>query len=235
MKRYNVLTEVICNVLLVCVVVAVALVGFQGSVTNVFSMASDNAIYRGNNQNCVSLMFNVYWGTEYIADILAILSKYNAKCTFFVGGSWAVENPEVLQLIHANGHEIGNHGYFHKQHSKLTFQQNVEEISLCNKVVFELIGVVPTLFAPPSGDFSVETLQASQSLACKTIMWTRDTIDWRDKDSKLILQRATKDIVGGEFILLHPTLHTLQSLEKMLQYYKSQNLTVATVSNNLGE
>ena len=85
MKRYNVLTEVICNVLLVCVVVAVALVGFQGSVTNVFSMASDNAIYRGNNQNCVSLMFNVYWGTEYIADILAILNKYNAKCTFFVG------------------------------------------------------------------------------------------------------------------------------------------------------
>ena len=228
--------KIATNITLAFLVVSVGLACFFPSAATAVQ-SGEVGVYRSvsDKSDGVSLMFNVYWGTEYIADILAILNKYNAKCTFFVGGSWAMENPEVLQLIYANGHEIGNHGYYHKQHSKLTFQQNVEEISLCNKVVFELIGVVPTLFAPPSGDLSVETLQASQSLSCKTIMWTRDTIDWRDKDSKLIFQRATKEIVGGEFILLHPTLHTLQSLEKMLQYYKSQNLTVATVSNNLGE
>ena len=229
--------KIVPNLILGVLALSVGVLCFSPNEQEILTEGLQAQIYRsaGENGKGVSLMFNVYMGTDEIYQILDILQEYDAKATFFIGGCWADDNVACLRDIFIAGHEIGNHGYFHKQHSKLTFQQNVEEISLCNKVVFELIGVVPTLFAPPSGDFSVETLQASQSLACKTIMWTRDTIDWRDKDSKLILQRATKDIVGGEFILLHPTLHTLQSLEKMLQYYKSQNLTVATVSNNLGE
>ena len=67
----------------------------------------------------------------------------------------------------------------------------------------------------------------------KTILWSRDTIDWRDKDKKLIYKRATKDIQGGEFVLMHPMTATVEALGDILKYYQTQGLTTATVSENI--
>ena len=64
-------------------------------------------------------MFNVYWGTDEVYQILDILTEHEAKATFFIGGCWADDNVECLKEIYAQGHEIGNHGYFHKEHSKM--------------------------------------------------------------------------------------------------------------------
>ena len=57
----------------------------------------NGVIYAGNEDtNKVGIMINVYWGTEYLEDMLSSLDKYNAKATFFVGGSWVEENPDIL-------------------------------------------------------------------------------------------------------------------------------------------
>ena len=64
----------------------------------------------------------------------------------------------------------------------------------------------------------------------KTIMWSKDTIDWRDKDIKTIINRATKDVCGGDMILMHPKKHTLEALPKILDYYEKGGLTAVTVS-----
>ena len=68
------------------------------------------------------------------------------------------------------------------------------------------------LFAPPSGSFNKSTLDACKELGYSVIMWSKDTIDWRDKDANLIYTRATNNISGGDFILAHPTEYTLKSL-----------------------
>ena len=90
-----------------------------------------------------------------------------------------------------------------------------------------------TLFAPPSGDFNKTTLQVATDLNYKTIMWSKDTIDWRDKDDELIFTRATKSVSGGDLILMHPTKHTLSALPKILDYYLNNGLIVSTVTNTL--
>ncbi len=213
----------------------VAAVGFVGATTNVFNPADDAPIYRGTGEKQVSLMFNVYWGTEYISDILAILHKYGVKTTFFVGGTWAAAYPETLCSIAADGHEIGNHGYSHKQHSKLTYEQNVTEINACGKLVFEYIGTEPTLFAPPAGDFGAETLRAAADNGYKTVMWSRDTIDWRDKDSETVFSRATKNTESGELVLMHPTAHTRDALERIILFYRQKGYAIVPVSTNIGE
>lgn len=231
----TVFTHVIANVVLVAMVLAVAAIGFVGATTNVFKSTDNSPIYRGSGQNQVSLMVNVYWGTEYIDDMLAIFDKYDVKITFFVGGSWAASNPEVLQNIVAHGHELGNHGYFHKEHSKLSYEDNVKEIVSCAKTVFEYTGVNMTLFAPPSGDFSSDTLAAARQNGYKTVMWSRDTVDWRDKDSETVFTRATKNTSGGELILMHPTAHTLAALERIVKYFADNDLNIVPVSANIGE
>lgn len=119
--RGKLFVNIVANAVLVVVILAVSLVVFGGGVTSVFNKNDYSPIYRGNGENCVSLMINVYWGNEYLEEMLQILAKHNVKCTFFVGGSWAAKYPEMLKAIADGGHEIGNHGYFHKEHSKLTY------------------------------------------------------------------------------------------------------------------
>ena len=109
------------------------------------------------------------------------------------------------------------------------------EISSCGKVVSQLVGVNMDLFAPPGGDFGKNTLNAAEKCGYRTIMWSRDTIDWRDKDSAVVYERATKNTSGGELILIHPTQHTLQALEKIVQYYQNTGLKIVTVGQMLAD
>lgn len=224
--------NVVANAVLIIIVCGLSIFTLSSASTSVFNGNAYSPIYRGGGNN-VSLMINVYWGAEYLADMLAIFDKYQVKTTFFVGGCWVAKNPDILCDMVSRGHEIGNHGYYHKAHSDLTFEQNKTEILSTEKVIWQLCSVRTTLFAPPSGDFSSDTLKAAEELGYTTVMWSRDTIDWRDKDSAVVYERATKNTVGGELILMHPTQHTLQALEKIVQYYINNGFCLTTVSENI--
>lgn len=187
----------------------------------------------GQEGKGVSLMFNVYDGTEEVYQILSVLEKYAAKVTFFIGGCWADDNVQCLQNIYAKGHEIGNHGYFHKEHTKITVEQNQREITACNRLIELSVGIKPTFFAPPSGSYNQNTLAACKTLSMKMILWNKDTIDWRDKNAALIYERATKNIRCGDFVLMHPTKETADALEDILKYYQKHSLKTVTVSENL--
>jgi len=77
-------------------------------------------IRSGNNKDYIAFTCNVDWGNEEIPLMLEILEKNNLRITFFVTGRWAKNNPELLKEIYNKGHEIGNHGYGHRMHSKLS-------------------------------------------------------------------------------------------------------------------
>ena len=61
-------------------------------------------------------------------------------------------------------------------------------------------------------------------------MWTRDTIDWRDKNTSVIVSRALNDIKAGDLILMHPTANTRDALPIILNAIESAGLTVKPVS-----
>lgn len=227
--------HLISNLAIIAILVSLSIISFVGvGVTGAFSEKTDKPIYRGNPlNNSVSMMINVYWGTEFLDGMLNVLKEKDVKTTFFIGGTWANDNPEMLKRIIADGHEVGNHGYFHRDHDKLSYEKNLEEIKTCHVTVKSITGYEMSLFAPPSGAFSEATMRAAKDLNYKTIMWSRDTIDWRDKDAEICFTRATKDIKGGELILMHPTEHTLSALPRIIDYYKAQSLKPTTVSATL--
>lgn len=195
---------------------------------------SDRVYYSGNTDSkYVSLMFNVYWGTEYLPQILDTLDEYGVKATFFIGGSWADDNAQTLREIAKRGHELGNHGYFHKDQSKLSLSENRSEIDVCGKLVQQLTGKAPSLFAPPSGAYAEATVDAAQELGYKVILWSKDTIDWRDHDQSLIYSRATKDLKGGDLILAHPTQETAAALPSVLHFFRENGWEQVTVSENI--
>lgn len=231
-NRSKFLSLVLGNIIMCVTVVAIIAVAFGGGgATNVDGVTEP--IYSGKSTTKISLMINVYWGTEYVEPMLKIFERYNVKTTFFVGGSWCVGNCETLKNIVDGGHEIANHGYYHKDHSKLDLAENKREIELAHDAVKDLLGTDMTLFAPPSGAYNDQTLLAAEELGYRTIMWTRDTVDWRDHDQKLIYKRAVKNLSGGDLILMHPTEATVKALERIVIEVFSQGLKISTVSDVL--
>ena len=227
--------SVITNLVIVAVVVAVSLVGFFGGSAVSVSNENSNLFYSAENGEGVSLMFNVYEHTDNVYKILDVLDKYGAKSTFFIGGSWADDNVDCVREIFRRGHEVASHGYFHKDHSRMSENENLEEIRPSVKLLNMICNTDIALFAPPSGAFCEATLNACESLNLRVIMWSRDTIDWRDKDVNLIVSRATKNLKSGEFVLMHPTDCTVKALPEILSYIRDNGLTAVTVSQNLGE
>ncbi|MDE5942721.1 MAG: polysaccharide deacetylase family protein [Clostridia bacterium] len=225
---------VITNCVLVAIVLSVSLIGFFGGKAVAVSGDNTNLYYSAENGEGVSLMFNVYEHTDNVLEILDILDEYGAKSTFFIGGSWADDNVDCVREIYRRGHELASHGYFHKDHSRMSLEANLEEIRPSVKLLNMICGSEITLFAPPSGAFNDNTLNACQSLDLRVIMWSRDTIDWRDKDVNLIYTRATKNLVKGEFVLMHPTDCTVTALPDILTYIRDNGLSTVTVSQNLG-
>lgn len=220
------------NVFLVCIVAVIGAICFLPSASTA-ARIRDRVYYHGNSENGVSLMFNVYWGTEEVYKILDILDGYEAKATFFLGGSWADDNSDCVKEIVARGHEIGSHGYFHREHDKLSYEGNFSEIKTSVDFLSLVSGQKVTLFAPPSGAYNENTVNAAEQLGLKTVLWTKDTIDWRDKDAELCFRRATKDAKGGDLILMHPMAHTAEALPKILEYYRVNGLKPIPVGENI--
>lgn len=229
-----VLREQIVNLCILGLVVLLTVATIIGG-NSITTSTVSGVYYKGNTDSkYVSLMINVYWGTEFLDDMLATLENKNVKTTFFVGGTWAVLESDMLKTIHDAGHEIANHGYYHKDHDKLSEEDNLKEISTTHKLVNELIGVEMNLFAPPSGAYNSVTVSTASSLGYKTIMWTRDTIDWRDHNTNTIYQRAIKNAKGGDLILMHPTKNTAEALPKIIDWYQSNGFELVPVTTNIG-
>ncbi len=227
--------SLVTNFALMGVITLVFTLGFAYNSSNVVNMKkSVQPIYRGNvEKRQVSIMFNVYENTEVVNSIIDVLEEYGVNATFFVGGCWADDNVETLKRIINSGSEIGNHGYFHKDHKKMSYEENLNEINVNTELIKGVCGVEMKLFAPPSGSFSQKTLDASDDLGYKVIMWSKDTIDWRDNDTKVIIDRATKNLKNGDLILMHPKMHTFTALPSILSYILHDGFNIVTVSENI--
>lgn len=201
---------------------------------NTFNSHLENPIYKGNeNLNKIALECNVVWGTEYIPNMINILKEHDIKITFFIGGEWARDNPNMLKLISREGHEIGNHGFSHKHHSKLSFEEDIDEIKNTEKIINEITGITTCLFAPPYGEFDQTTLRAASSNNYKTIMWSIDTIDWRGDGVEAITDRVLKNHHNGAFILIHPTEDTIKALPTIIKGLKEKGYEIGTISELL--
>ncbi|HPD02425.1 MAG: polysaccharide deacetylase family protein [Christensenellales bacterium] len=234
--KANIFSKYYANIAIFLTLALLSVLALFPTVVAVSAEKPRSPIYSGRaDAPGIALMFNVYWGTEYIEPILDALDAASAKATFFIGGSWADDNNELIQKIAERGHEIGNHGYLHRDHKKLNAQRNEQEIMTCDRLLTAILGKLPSrLFAPPSGSFSDVTLTTAERLGFKVIMWSKDTIDWRDKDQNLVYSRATSGVKAGDLILMHPTGHTLAALPQILEYFASKNFKCITVGEAIG-
>lgn len=131
------------------------------------------------------------------------------------------------------GHEMENHAYTHPDMSTLSRARATAEIEKTKSLLKESLGVTNTWFAPPSGDFDQETVDIAASLGLKTVLWTLDTVDWRNPSPESVVAKISSQSEPGTLILMHPTASSSKALRGMIRGIKAKGLQLGTVSETL--
>ncbi len=191
-------------------------------------------IYQGSeHERKIALTFNVFWGEEYIPRIIELLKEDNTPATFFIGGQWAEDYPELTGEIARVGHEVGSHGYSHPHPDRISKSQNMSEIIKAEETLEKITGSKPVLFAPPYGERGKAVLQAAEEAGYKTILWSIDTIDWQRPDPSIIVSRVIDKAHNGAIVLMHPTAPTVRALPQLIKELKKQGYELVKVSTLL--
>lgn len=192
------------------------------------------AIYKANpKKESVAFVMNVAWGNEWIPTILSVLKENHIHITFSLEGKWAKNNPELVKLIVDAGHELANHSYSHPNMANLSYAEQVEQIQKTNEILRAYTKKDPIWFGPPSGSYNELTLKAAHELGMETVMWSVDTIDWKDNSQQEIKNRVMTRIHPGAIILMHPKENTMKALPDLIQQIKEQKLIITTLTETL--
>ncbi len=220
----------------VLLVILAAFLAFKIIQYNLFKPAVSNfqPIYQGSaRQKKIALTCNVVWGEEYIPQMLDILKKKNVKMTFFMGGKWVRDFPDLTKEI-ARFHELGNHSYSHPHPTFITKAENINEIKKTEQAVYETTNIITRLYAPPYGEFNKTVLEAAGESGYKTILWSIDTRDWQRPSPDVIVRRVIDKAHNGAIVLLHPTEPTVKALPVLIERLEKMGYRLTTVSEVLG-
>ncbi len=130
--------------------------------------------------------------------VLSILSRYNAKATFFCIGDRVKRYPEIFQKIISEGHAIGNHTQHHVNGWKIATDHYVKEVHEARKYIES------TLFRPPYGRIKRKQARILLQKGYKMIMWTILSADYDKTLTKdACAERVLKNINNGNIYLFH--------------------------------
>lgn len=166
--------------------------------------------------------------SKYTNEILDILKDNGICATFFVLGNKVPYGQETLLKMLENGNEIGNHTYNHKWLAHLDEIEIKNQISKTQEVIFEYTRYLPKVFRPSYGDIPKEM---RKEINLEVTLWNVDTLDWKLKNKKQIIKRATKNTKDGDIILMHDTYkRTKDALPEIINTLKKKGFQFVTIS-----
>jgi peptidoglycan/xylan/chitin deacetylase (PgdA/CDA1 family) len=170
--------------------------------------------------------------------LLEVLAKHGVHATFFLIGRYVQQRPDLAREIAKAGHAIGNHTF---THPLLTFKTTAEirrELSDCNAALRDALGQPVSLFRPPFGGRRPAALRIARELGLEPVMWNVTGYDWNAPPAAVIEQKVSKQIRGGDVILLHDGGHkemgadrsqTVLATDHLMAKYKSDGYEFVTI------
>ncbi len=168
--------------------------------------------------------------------LLDILRARNIRATFYVIGNRVVRQPQLMQRIAAEGHEIGNHTWRHPQLSALGNTSVLRELDRTSQAVYEAVGRPPVTMRPPYGSITNrQRLMVHQERNMPTVLWSVDPEDWRRPGSSVVARRIVNRAHSGAVILAHD-IHspTVRAMPAALDGLIARGFRFATVSELIG-
>ncbi|WP_086343367.1 polysaccharide deacetylase family sporulation protein PdaB [Bacillus subtilis] len=194
------------------------------------------AIYKGETDSKdISLTFDISWGDERAEPILNTLKANGIKnATFFLSASWAERHPDTVARIVKDGHQIGSMGYAYKNYTNLESSEIKKDINRA-QTAFEKLGVKDIqLLRPPTGQFNKNVLKVAKQYNYTVVHYSVNSQDWTNPGVEKIIDNVTKQVSGGDIILLHASdsaKQTEEALPDIIHQLKEKGLKNVTVGD----
>lgn len=214
----------------------------------------------GAKQKEIAISFDDGPDPAYTPRMLDILKEERAPATFFLIGAQAERYSGLTQRIYREGHEIGNHTFWHPDIGNISRAYMRVELNFTERFFASALGVKPLFFrAPYSIDQEPDTadqvrpLEVVQDLGYITVGSKLDPSDWQkeprptaEEITATVLRRLT-DVTQpgctaepcGNIVLLHDgggdRSETVRALPMIIRELRARGYTLVRISNLLGK
>lgn len=160
--------------------------------------------------------------------LLDILSQKDAPATFFMLGSMARNNPDIVKRAKREWHEVASHTMYHQNFARLTAAAVQADVDEANSVFKSILGVAPALTRPPYGN---STDGVRKVIGTPIILWSVDTLDWQSRDPEAVVATAMSQVHDGAVILMHDIYSTsVDAVPTLIDALREAGYELATVS-----
>lgn len=177
--------------------------------------------------------------------ILDVLREHHVHATFFVVGSAAVDNPDLLRRIVAEGHEVGVHTLTHTDLGPAPDWRRELEVQGGQDAIVGVTGQAASLLRPPytagNGAITDSMWSALRGLADEgylTVLSSMDSKDWQTPGAGAIEDNLTPSGPQGQVVLMHDgggdREQSVAALDSALSRFSEQGYRVTTVGDAVG-
>lgn|SRR3989338_256364 len=151
----------------------------------------------------VALTFDDGPTQTYTPQILAILKKYHIKATFFMVGTNAKNNPDMVKMVYADGHAVNSHSLTHPMLTKLKDAELHKEVAMPQVIIYNIIGTKPLCLRYPFGASNEHVRQVIRSEEIMPVPMGFNSFDYERPGTDKIVSWILKNAHSGQVILLH--------------------------------
>lgn len=177
--------------------------------------------------------------------ILDVLRKHHVHATFFVVGSAAIDNPDLVRRILADGNEVGVHTLTHADLGKAPAWRQQLEIQGDQQAIAGITGHAATLLRPPYSsendavrDGTWSAMRTAANEGYLTVLTTKDSEDWQRPGVAAIEKNLAPSGPQGQVLLMHDgggdRQQTVAALDSALTTFADQGFRVTTVGAAVG-
>jgi len=136
--------------------------------------------------------------------VLDLLDQLECKVTFFCVGEQVAAHADLAREIVRRGHSIENHTQRHPLWFSGMGPAGIRrEVLQAQDTIAAAAGTAPRFFRAPAG-FRNPLLDGILNAAgLRLVSWTRRGFDTVSTDPKVVLARLTRNLRGGDILLLH--------------------------------
>lgn len=171
-------------------------------------------------------------GIPFDTRILKLFEDSGVRCTTFVLGEFARSRPDLMRRLKADGFEIANHTWDHKDLARLSAAGVRRELSTTQRQISEVTGNQAPYLRPPGGGYDDAVVREAASMGYRTVLWSRSLADTsRSATVAQLYKNATVGIKPGDIILCHwGRPYTYEALKLIVPELQRQGFELVTIS-----
>ena len=176
----------------------------------------------------VALTFDDGPSAETTPVLLNTLRERDVPATFFMLGSRARNNPDIVKKVKEEGHEVASHTMYHQNLIRIPASAAAADIDEAKGILKSILGHDVSLTRTPYGNVN-DTVRGF--VGTPIILWSVDTLDWKIKNTDSIVGITMSEVSDGAIILMHDIHPTsVEAVPRLVDTLRDAGYEFVTVS-----